>query len=61
MGKKYDAYVKAVQANNEAKGRVHEVSGGSTRDTMNEALTNQQQAQRAEDDAWARVIEDPQG
>ena len=61
MGKKYDSYVKAVEANNESKSRVHQVQGGSTRAAMNEALTNAQQAQSAEDDAWNRVMEDPNG
>ena len=61
MGKKYDAYVKAVGANNASKQRVAEVSGGATRNTMREAITNQEQAQLAEDDAWSEVIFDPEG
>lgn len=61
MGKKYDAYVKAVEANNAAKGRLSDVNGGSTSSAMQEAKTNVQQAQRIEDEAWQRVLEDPQG
>ena len=61
MGKKYNAYVKAVAANNKSKQRVAEVSGGATRDAYSEAITNQQQAQMAEDDLWTEVIMDPEG
>lgn len=61
MGKKYDAYVKAVEANNAAKSRLSDVNGGSTGSAMEEAKTNVQQAQRIEDEAWQRVLEDPQG
>lgn len=61
MGKKYDAYTKAVKANNETKNTLQVAQGGSTADHMREAQTNAQQAQMIEDEAWSRVMEDPQG
>lgn len=61
MGKKYDAYVKAVKANNEAKSALAQASGGSTKERLQEAQTNAQQAQMIESEAWSRVQEDPQG
>lgn len=61
MGKNYDAYARAVQANNQAKMQIQVVNGGSTEQAMNEALTNQEQNQRIEDEAWDRLMDDPTG
>jgi hypothetical protein len=61
MGKKYDAYEKAVQANNAAKSREVDTRGGSTQQARHEALTNRTQAQRIEDEAWDRLMDDPTG
>lgn len=61
MGKKYDAYVKAEKAAQAANNRVSDVQGGSTKQAMNEALTNQEQAQRVVNDAWDQFLQDPQG
>ncbi len=61
MGKKYDAYVKAAQAEGIAKNRYSDVQGGSTKDAMTEATNNAIQAERASNDAWQQFIEDPEG
>lgn len=61
MGKNYDAYQKALQAENQTNLRVAEVQGGSTEQAMNEALTNQVQAHAVTEDAWQRVLDDPTG
>lgn len=61
MGKKYDAYVKAVEANNIAKGNLQAANGGSTERGMIEAQNNARQAQLNEDDTWQQVLDDPQG
>jgi len=61
MGKKYDAYEKAVKANEAAKAREVDTRGGSTQQARHEALTNRAQAQRVEDEAWDRLMDDPTG
>lgn len=61
MGKNYDAYVKAVNAENATNLRVAEVQGGATEQAMNEALTNQVQAQANVEDAWQSLLKDPEG
>jgi hypothetical protein len=61
MGKKYEAYTKAVEANNAAKGDLKSVQGGSTQERLMESITNAQQAEIIEQEAWKRVEEDPEG
>ncbi|AWN05131.1 hypothetical protein SEA_VORVOLAKOS_50 [Streptomyces phage Vorvolakos] len=61
MGKNYDAYQKAVEAENAAKARWSDVQGGSTKETYNEALTNAQQAEAISNEAWQRLMDDPTG
>lgn len=61
MGKKYDAYVKAVQAENMAKLRSEIVNGGATQQAIQEAETNKIQAQMIREDAWNEVMKDPNG
>lgn len=61
MGKKYDAYVKAVQAEGIAKSRYSDVQGGSTKEAMMEAANNAIQAERASNEAWQQFIQDPEG
>jgi hypothetical protein len=61
MGKKYEAYEKAVQANKAATSREVDTRGGSTKDTRHEALTNRVQAQKIEDEAWDRLMDEPTG
>lgn len=61
MGKKYEAYQRAEQAEGLAKMRLTDTEGGSTRQAMNEAKTNAEQARLAADDAWQSFIADPEG
>jgi hypothetical protein len=61
MGKKADAYNKAVQAEGIAKNRWSDVQGGSTKEAYNEALNNAIQAERNSNDTWNAFIEDPEG
>jgi hypothetical protein len=61
MGKKYEAYTKAVAANNAAKSDLSSVQGGATESRLMESITNAQQAQKIEDEAWQRVEDDPTG
>lgn len=61
MGKKYEAYKKAVKANNVAKLKVAEAQGGSTLSHLEEAYTNAEQARMIEEDAWGQVQMDPEG
>jgi hypothetical protein len=61
MGKKYEAYEKAVKANNETKSTLQVAQGGSTAAHLQESQTNAIQAQINEDDTWRQVLEDPQG
>lgn len=61
MGKKYDAYVKAVQAENAAKLRSEQVNGGATQKAMMEAEINKEQAILIREEAWRNVLEDPEG
>jgi len=61
MGKKYEAYEKAVQANAAATAREVDTRGGSTQQARQEALTNRVQAQKIEDEAWDRLLDDPTG
>lgn len=61
MGKKYDAYVKAVQAENAAKLRSEQVNGGATQKAIQEAEINKYQAELIRKEAWQNVLEDPNG
>lgn len=61
VGKKYEAYQKAAQAEGIAKNRYSDVQGGSTKAAMTEATNNAIQAERAANDAWQQFIEDPEG
>ncbi len=61
MGKKYDAYVKAVQAENAAKLRSEQVNGGATRQAIQEAEINKEQAYLVREEAWRNLLEDPNG
>lgn len=61
MGKKYEAYTKAVQAENMAKADREVAGGGSTKDRMIEATRNVEQAARNTNDTWTDFIADPEG
>lgn len=61
MGKKYEAYKKAVKANAAAQAREVDTRGGSTQQARTEALVNRQQAQAIEDEAWSNFLDDPTG
>lgn len=61
MGKKYDAYIKAVGASNRAKHTLSQAEGGATLETLKEAKTNVEQARLIEEDLWGQVIMDPEG
>lgn len=61
MGKNYDAYSKALQAQNAARDRLAATNGGATQQAATEARTNAQQADRIVNDAWNSLMEDPEG
>ena len=61
VGKKYDAYQKAVQAENQAKARLSDVYGGSTEKAMTEAVRNAQQAEATSNQLFNEFIQDPEG
>lgn len=61
MGKKYDAYEKAVQAENQAKSRLSDVQGGSTASAMTEAVNNARSAEAISNVLWNEYISDPEG
>jgi hypothetical protein len=61
MGKNYDAYAKAVEAQDAARSRLAATNGGSTKDAATEARTNAVQADRVVNDAWDSLMEDPEG
>jgi hypothetical protein len=61
MGKKYDAYVKAVKAEDAAKRDREVAGGGSTQARMTEALTNAEQATRNTNDTFTEWLADPEG
>lgn len=61
MGKKYDAYVTALQAQDAARDRLAATNGGATQDAAQAARTNAEQADRIVADAWQTMIEDPEG
>lgn len=61
MGKKYDDYAKAVQAENQAKARLSVVQGGSTEKAMTEAVNNAKQAEANSNLLFNEFIQDPEG
>lgn len=61
MGKKYEAYQKAEQAAGMAKSRASDVQGGSTKDAYSNAQTNAKHTQNVANEAWKRLLEDPEG
>lgn len=61
MGKKYEAYQKAVQAEGMAKNRHSDAQGGSAQGVIREAETNLHQAMNNTNDTWNQFIEDPEG
>lgn len=61
MGKKYDDYAKAVQAENQAKARLTDVQGGSTQGAMTEAVNNARQAEANSNYLYNEFIQDPEG
>jgi hypothetical protein len=61
MGKKYEAYQKAVVAEGMAKNRLSDTEGGSAKGVIQEARANAQQAERNANDTWDQFIQDPEG
>lgn len=61
VGKKYEAYQKAAQAEGMAKNRLSDAEGGSARGVIQHAKTDAKQAEAASNDAWQQFIEDPEG
>jgi len=61
MGKKYDAYQKAAQAEGLAKNRLSDAEGGSTKAGMTEAQNNARQAEANSNMLWGEFIQDPEG
>lgn len=61
MGKNYDAYAKALGAQDAARDRLAATNGGSTKDAATEARTNAVQADRIVNEAWDNLMEDPEG
>lgn len=61
MGKKYEAYQKAVQAEGMAKNHHLDTQGGSAKGMIQEAETNLHQAMNNSNDTWNQFIEDPEG
>ena len=61
MGKNYEAYEKALKAQDAARDSMAAANGGSTRDGMAEAQSNARQADAAVEDAWTRLMENPEG
>jgi hypothetical protein len=58
VGKKWDAYQKAAQAEKMAKSRLSDVQGGSTEQAYGEAIVNAQQAERIANEAWDEFAND---
>lgn len=61
MGKKYDAYEKAAQAEGVAKSRLSAAEGGSTKDGMKQAQNDAQSAEVISNVLWQEFLDDPQG
>ncbi len=61
MGRKYDKYVKAVEAENQAKADLAAAQGGSTQAGMDAAYNNLYDRNIDTQEAWDKVMEDPTG
>lgn len=61
MGKKYEAYEKALQAQDAARDRLAATNGGATKDAAIEARNNALQADRNVADTRDQLMEDPEG
>lgn len=61
MGKKYDAYVTSLQAQDAARDRLAATNGGATQDAAQAARTNAVQADKIVADAWNELMKDPEG
>lgn len=61
MGKKYEAYQKAVVAEGMSKNRLSDAEGGSAKGVIQEAKANAQQAERNSNDTWNQFTADPEG
>lgn len=61
MGKKYEAYQKAVVAEGLAKSRLSDTEGGSTKGAIQESKANVEQATRNSNDTWKQFLDDPEG
>lgn len=61
MGKNYDAYVKAIDSENQTKLRAEAVNGGATKEAIQEAKANVEKAALTTKDAWSRMLQDPNG
>jgi len=61
MGKKYDAWQDAREAGRQAEMRVTDVQGGSTREALDEAYNNSDQAKANEEFLYNEWREDPTG
>jgi hypothetical protein len=61
MGRKYDKYVKAVEAENQAKADLAAAQGGSSRAGMDSAFNKLYDANIDTQEAWDKVMDDPTG
>lgn len=61
VGKKYDAYEKAVRAENMAKARLSDVQGGGTERAMTEAVNNAKSAEAVSNVLFNEFLQDPEG
>jgi hypothetical protein len=61
MGRKYDKYVRAVEAENQAKADLAAAQGGSTQARMDAAWNNLYDRNIDTQEAWDKVMEDPTG
>lgn len=61
VGRKYDDYKKAVNAEDLAKARLADVQGGATQKAMIEATTNAHQAEINSNALFNEFIQDPEG
>lgn len=61
MGKKYDAYQKAAQAEGMAKNRLSDAEGGSTKSGMTQAKNDAKSAEVISNVLWNEFIADPEG
>ena len=59
MGKNYEAYQKALEAQDAARDRMAAANGGSTQQAFTEARTNAVQADAIVREAWDNLMENP--